>query len=51
MNQKRKKSRLLPGAIVLSIVVAVLMVATGAPPWLDGLFAALAGGVAGWHLS
>lgn len=45
MNEKRKKARLLPGAIVLSIIVAVLLVATGVPTWMVGLFAALAVGV------
>lgn len=45
INEKRKKARLLPVAIVLSIIVAVLLVATGVPTWIVGLFAAVAVGV------
>lgn len=45
MNEKMKKARLLPGAIVLSIIVAVLLVARGAPAWSIVLFGALAVGV------
>jgi hypothetical protein len=34
MNEKRKKARLLPGAIVLSVIVLLLLLAAGMPAWL-----------------
>jgi hypothetical protein len=44
MNEKRKKVRLLPGAIALSIIGTVLLLAGGMPTWLVVLFGALAVG-------
>ena len=50
MNEKRRKVRLLPGAIALSIVVTLLLLAAEMPTWLVVLFGALA--VAGcWLVS
>ena len=45
MNEKRKKARLLPGAIVLSIIVAGVLVAADVPTWLVALFVAPAVGL------
>lgn len=45
MNEKRKKARLLPGAIVLSIIVVLLLIVGSVPVWLVVLFGALAVGV------
>jgi hypothetical protein len=44
MNEKRKKARLLPGAIVLSVIVLLLLLAAGMPAWLVVLSGALAVG-------
>jgi hypothetical protein len=44
MNEKRKKARLLPGAIVLSVIVLLLLLADGMPAWLVVLSGALAVG-------
>jgi len=44
MNEKRRKVRLLPGAIALSIVGTLLLLAAGMPIWLVALFGALAVG-------
>lgn len=44
MNEKRKKARFLPGAIILSVIVALLLVAGGVPAWLIALFGAIAVG-------
>ncbi len=50
MNEKRKKVRLLPGAIALSIIGTLLLLAGDTPTWLVVLFAALAVGIC-WLLS
>ena len=42
MNEKRKKVRLLPGAIALSIIGIVLLLAGGMPTWLVVVVGALA---------
>lgn len=42
MNEKRKKARLLPGAIAISIIGTVLLLAGGTPTWLVVAFTALA---------
>jgi hypothetical protein len=45
MNEKRKKIRLLPGAITLSIIVTLLLLAGRMPIWLVVLFGTLAVGL------
>lgn len=50
MNEKRKKARLFPWAIVLSVIVLLLLLAGGAPAWLVVLSGALAVGL-GWIAS
>jgi hypothetical protein len=45
MNEKRKKGRLLPGAVGLSILAILLLLAGGAPPWLVLLLGVLAAGL------
>lgn len=42
MNEKRKKVRLLPGAIALSIIGALLLFVAHLPPWLVVLFSMVA---------
>ncbi len=44
MDEKRKKARLLPGAIALSVIVLLLLLAGGLPAWLVVLFGGLAVG-------
>lgn len=42
LNQKRKRPRLLPVAIVLSVIVLLFLLAGGAPAWLVAVFLPLA---------
>jgi hypothetical protein len=42
MNEKRKKVRLLPGAIALSVIAVVLLLAVGIPTWIVVVFGVLA---------
>lgn len=45
MNEKRRKVRLLPGAIALSVIGILPLLASGIPIWLVVLFVALAVGI------
>lgn len=44
MNEKKKKARLLPGAIVLSVIMLLLLLVGGMPTWLVVLLGASAVG-------
>jgi hypothetical protein len=48
LNEKRKRARLLPVAIILSIVTLLVLLGAGAPPPLVALFAALVIAICWW---